>query len=239
MKSKNNIVSVITKRELKSYYTSVVSYLVTIIFTLITGISFYLTFFHNQRVELRSFFSNLPIFFAFTIPAITMRQFAEEQKSGSIETLMTLPVTETQVVLGKFFASWITSAAMLIPTLLYAATLLCFGKPDYGPVIGGYIGAIVLCAAFSAIGIFASSISRNQLISLFLALIINFVLVFLHVLLFFLPGEAVKFLSFFAIFPHFSSIARGILDTRDFVYFLTLTVFFILATIRVQESRRR
>lgn len=239
MNNKKNLISVITKREIQSYYSSIVAYLVTMIFLIITGVFFYSTFFLAKRAELRQFFSLLPLTFAVTIPAITMRLFAEEQKSGSIETLMTLPVTETQVVLGKFFASWITSAAMLIPTLFYVITLLFFGKPDFGPIIGGYAGAVILCAVYSSIGIFASSVSKNQITSLFIALAINALITFINSFLIFLPGKIVNFLSFIAIVPHFNSIARGIIDTRDIVYFLSITVIFILATIHVQEARRR
>lgn len=236
---KNNITSVITKRELKSYFTSPVAYIVTALFLITVGIFFYSTFFLNKKAELRIFFSMLPYAFTIFVPALTMRLFAEEQKTGSIETLMTLPVTETQVVLGKFFGAFITSMAMLIPTLLYVITLTFFGKPDYGPIIGGYVGAVLLCAVYSAIGTFASSITKNQIIAFFTALAISALLTLIDLFMIFIPGKVVKFLSFFSVVTHFNSVARGIIDSRDIVYLLSLTIVFILLTIKSQESRRK
>ena len=236
---KNNITAVIAKRELKSFFTSPVAYIVTALFLIAVGIFFYSTFFLNKKAELRIFFSILPYAFTVFVPALTMRLFAEEQKTGSIETLMTLPVTENQVVLGKFFAAFITSIAMLIPTLLYVITLTFFGKPDYGPIIGGYIGAILLCAAYSAIGTFASSITKNQIIAFFTALAISALLTLIDLFMIFIPGRFVKFLSFFSVVTHFNSIARGIIDSRDIIYLLSLTVVFILLTIKSQELRRK
>lgn len=236
---KNNITSVITKRELKSYFTSPVAYIVTALFLITVGIFFYSTFFLNKKAELRIFFSMLPYAFTIFVPALTMRLFAEEQKTGSIETLMTLPVTETQVVLGKFFGAFITSVAMLIPTLLYVITLTFFGKPDYGPIIGGYVGAVLLCAVYSAIGTFASSITKNQIIAFFTALAISALLTLIDLFMIFIPGKVVKFLSFFSVVTHFNSVARGIIDSRDIIYLLSLTIVFILLTIKSQESRRK
>lgn len=236
---KNNITSVITKRELKSYFTSPVAYIVTALFLITVGIFFYSTFFLNKKAELRIFFSMLPYAFTIFVPALTMRLFAEEQKTGSIETLMTLPVTETQVVLGKFFGAFITSMAMLIPTLLYVITLTFFGKPDYGPIIGGYVGAVLLCAVYSAIGTFASSITKNQIIAFFTALAISALLTLIDLFMIFIPGKVVKFLSFFSVVTHFNSVARGIIDSRDIIYLLSLTIVFILLTIKSQESRRK
>lgn len=236
---KNNITAVIAKRELKSFFTSPVAYIVTALFLIAVGIFFYSTFFLNKKAELRIFFSMLPYAFTVFVPALTMRLFAEEQKTGSIETLMTLPVTENQVVLGKFFAAFITSIAMLIPTLFYVITLTFFGTPDYGPIIGGYIGAILLCAAYSAIGTFASSITKNQIIAFFTALAISALLTLIDLFMIFIPGSFVKFLSFFSVVTHFNSIARGIIDSRDIIYLLSLTVVFILLTIKSQELRRK
>lgn len=235
---KNNLTFVITKRELKSFFTSPVAYIVTALFLIAVGIFFYSTFFLNKKAELRIFFSMLPYAFTIFIPALTMRLFAEENKTGTIETLMTLPVTETQVVNGKFFAVFITSSVMLIPTLFYVITLTFFGTPDYGPIIGGYIGAVLLCGTYSSIGIFSSSITKNQIIAFFTALAISALFTLVDLFMIFIPGKLVRFLSFFSIVTHFNSIARGIIDSRDVIYLISLTVFFILLTIKSQESRR-
>ena len=168
-----------------------------------------------------------------------MRLYSEEKKSGSIETLMTLPVTELQVVTGKFLAAFISSAIMLAPTLLYLVSILFFGKPDIGPIIGGYIGAIFLCAAFSAIGVFASSVTKNQLTAFFVAFMICIVLTMIDAFLIFLPAPIVSLLQFISANEHFTSISRGIIDTRDLIYFISLTVLFFCLTVKTQENDRK
>ncbi|MBQ5633059.1 MAG: ABC transporter permease subunit, partial [Treponema sp.] len=216
-----------------------ISYIVTGLFLIITGVMFFTTFFLQNRANMRNFFSLLPILFSFFIPALTMRLYSEEKKSGSIETLMTLPVTELQVVTGKFLAAFISSAIMLAPTLLYLVSILFFGKPDIGPIIGGYIGAIFLCAAFSAIGVFASSVTKNQLTAFFVAFMICIVLTMIDAFLIFLPAPIVSLLQFISANEHFTSISRGIIDTRDLIYFISLTALFFCLTVKTQENDRK
>lgn len=230
---------VIMKRELATYFTNPISYIVTGLFLIITGVMFFTTFFLQNRANMRNFFSLLPILFSFFIPALTMRLYSEEKKSGSIETLMTLPVTELQVVTGKFLAAFISSAIMLAPTLLYLISILFFGKPDIGPIIGGYIGAIFLCAAFSAIGVFASSVTKNQLTAFFVAFMICIVLTMIDAFLIFLPAPIVSLLQFISANEHFTSISRGIIDTRDLIYFISLTALFFCLTVKTQENDRK
>ncbi len=230
---------VIMKRELATYFTNPISYIVTGLFLIITGVMFFTTFFLQNRANMRNFFSLLPILFSFFIPALTMRLYSEEKKSGSIETLMTLPVTELQVVTGKFLAAFISSAIMLAPTLLYLVSILFFGKPDIGPIIGGYIGAIFLCSAFSAIGVFASSVTKNQLTAFFVAFMICIVLTMIDAFLIFLPAPIVSLLQFISANEHFTSISRGIIDTRDLIYFISLTALFFCLTVKTQENDRK
>lgn len=230
---------VIMKRELATYFTNPISYIVTGLFLIITGVMFFTTFFLQNRANMRNFFSLLPILFSFFIPALTMRLYSEEKKSGSIETLMTLPVTELQVVTGKFLAAFISSAIMLAPTLLYLVSILFFGKPDIGPIIGGYIGAIFLCAAFSAIGVFASSVTKNQLTAFFVAFMICIVLTMIDAFLIFLPAPIVSLLQFISANEHFTSISRGIIDTRDLIYFISLTALLFCLTVKTQENDRK
>ncbi|MCK9170096.1 MAG: ABC transporter permease subunit [Treponema sp.] len=230
---------VIMKRELGTYFTSPVAYIVTGLFLIIAGILFFATFFLQNRAELRNYFSLLPILLSFFIPALTMRIFAEEKRSGSIETLMTLPVTETDVVTGKWLAAFISTAVMIAPTLLYILPTVIFGKPDAGPVIGGFLGALFLCAAFSAIGVFASSLTKNQIIAFFTAFIICIVLTMIDQFLIFLPAQAVSVLSYISVNAHFTSISRGIIDTRDLLYFVSITVFFFYLTVITQQNERR
>ena len=236
---KNNKAIIIMKRELKSFFTAPVAYIVTGLFLIITGILFYSVFFLQNRAELRQYFSSLPILLSFFIPALTMRIIAEERRAGSIETLMTLPVTELDVVAGKYLASFLSTLIMLAPTLLYILPAVIFGSPDFGPIIGGYIGAIFLCASFTAIGIFATSVTKNQIIAFFTGFIICIVLTLIDSFLIFLPSPIVSLLSYLSASGHFTSISRGIIDTRDLIYFVSLTALFFATTVKIQQQAKK
>ena len=229
---------IIMRRELKSYFTSPIAYIVTGLFLIITGILFFTTFFLQNRAELRLLFGNLPVLLSFFVPALTMRIFAEERRVGSIETLMTLPVTEIDVVCGKYLASLLSTLAMLCPTLFYVITAEIFGSPDYGPIVGGYLGAVFLCASYTAIGIFATSITKNQIIAFFTGFITCIALTMLDSFLIFLPAKIVSVLSYISANAHFNSVARGIIDTRDLLYFASLTSLFFAMTVKSQQKSR-
>ena len=230
---------VIMSRELKAYYSGPIGYIVTALFLVINGLLFFAAFFLQNQAELRNFFSMLPVMLSFFIPAITMRVFAEEKRVGSIETLMTLPVREVDVVTGKYLAVLVESLIMIAPTLFYVITAEIFGSPDYGPIIGGYAGAIFICAAFAAIGLFSSSITKNQIIAFAVAMAICLVLTFVESFLVFLPDGIVKIFSFISASVHFGSISKGIFDTRDLLYFVSLTALFFVCTVRVEEKNKR
>jgi len=230
---------IIMKRELKSYFSGPIGYIVTGLFLIISGFIFFSTFFLQNRAELRSFFSLLPVLLSFFVPALTMRVFAEEKRVGSIETLMTLPVTETNVVAGKFLAVFIETLVMIAPTLFYVVAAEIFGEPDYGPIVGGYIGAIFLCACFVAIGLFASSATKNQIIAFFVGFVICIVLTLIDSFLVLLPASIVSTLSFLSANVHFSSIAKGIIDTRDLLYFISLGALFFVCTVKIQQQAKK
>ena len=230
---------IIMKRELKSYFSGPIGYIVTGLFLIISGFIFFSTFFLQNRAELRSFFSLLPILLSFFVPALTMRVFAEEKRVGSIETLMTLPVTETNVVAGKFLAVFIETLVMIAPTLFYVVAAEIFGESDYGPIVGGYIGAIFLCACFVAIGLFASSATKNQIIAFFVGCVICIVLTLIDSFLVLLPASIVSALSFLSANVHFSSIAKGIIDTRDLLYFISLGALFFVFTVKIQQQAKK
>ena len=235
----NSSAIIIMKRELKAYFASPVAYLVSALFLIISGIFFYFGFaylyggfFLMDRAELRAFFSALPLILSCFIPALTMRLFAEEKRAGSIETLMTLPVTELDVVTGKYLASFIGTLIMLLPTLLFIIPAEVFGSPDYGPIIGGYVGAIFLCASFT------SAITKNQIIAFLAGIAICIVLSLIDYLLMFLPSSLSAILGFLSAKSHFTSVSRGIIDTRDFIYFISLTALFFAATVKVQQAAK-
>lgn len=238
---RKNPTFVIMKRELNAYFTSPVAYIVSALFLIVCGVWFFMlnAFYLQNRAELRSFFGSLPLILSFFVPALTMRLFSEERRVGSIETLMTLPVTEVNVVLGKYFASLIGTLVMIVPTIFYVVVCESFGNPDYGPIFGGYLGTIFLAASFTAIGIFASSITKNQILAFFTGCIICVVLTLLNSMLIFLPAKVVNFLGFLSINQHFSLISRGVIDTRDLLYFISLTALFLVLTIKVQQNSKR
>lgn len=240
MKNKvKNPAVVIFKREFAAYFASPIAYIVTGLFLILAGTMFFTAFYLQNRASMRNLFQMLPLILSFFIPALTMRVYAEEKRVGSIETLYTLPVTEFDVAAGKFLATFVASAIMIAPTLLYLFGMLSFGAPDAGPVAGGYIGALFLCAAFSAIGIFASSITKNQIISFFTAFIICISLTMVSDFLIFLPAPIVGFLQFLSANEHFTSISRGIIDSRDIIYFVSLTALFFSLTVITQEKEAR
>lgn len=233
---------VIMKRELSSYFTSPVAYIVGALFLLFSGFWFFSSFFLVGRADLRDFFQTLPILFSFFIPAMTMRVISEEKRSGTMESLVTLPVTTADIVAGKYLASFVSAVVLLAPTLSYVLVCVIFAESgiDAGPIIGGYAGAVLLAAAFCAIGVFASSVTRNQIVSFFLALGICIVLTFITSFAIFIPGGfAVRFATFISSTSHFSQISRGIIDSRDVLYFLSLTAVFILLTVRVITNAKK
>jgi ABC-2 type transport system permease protein len=212
----------IFKKEFRTYFISPIAYIVISIFLLVTGWFFFTTFFIYNQANLRNFFSMLPIIFSFVIPAITMRLLAEELNIGSYETLLTLPVTFLDVVLGKFLAAVVFISAMLLPTIAYPICVAFLGQLDWGPVAGGYVGAILLGAAFAAIGIFASSLTRNQIIAFIVGVAICFSLTLIDKMLFFLPRSLLAFLVYLGADHHFQNISKGIIDSRDVLYFLSV-----------------
>ncbi|MDY6968711.1 MAG: ABC transporter permease subunit [Spirochaetota bacterium] len=229
---------IIMNKELASFFTTPVAYIVITIFLVITGWFFFSTFFLYGQAELRAFFQLLPIIFSFVIPAITMRLFSEEENSGSLEILMTLPLKTFDVVVGKFLASTVFIIIMLIPTLVYAFSISFVGSLDYGPVLGGYFGAVLLGGAYSAVGLFASSITKNQIVAFMIALVICLMLTLLDKFLFFLPASILGFVEYLGADFHFRNISRGIIDSRDLIYFLSVMIIGILVTIQILEERR-
>jgi ABC-2 type transport system permease protein len=228
----------IFRREFGTYFISPVAYIVISIFLLVTGWFFFTTFFLLDQANLRNFFSMLPVIFAFVVPAVTMRLFSEEFNVGSYETLLTLPVRGVDVVLGKFLAALAFMGAMLVPTLAYPFTVSFLGQLDWGPVVGGYIGAILLAAAYCAIGLFASSLTRNQIVAFIIGMAICFTLTLMERMLFFLPESLLGILSYIGANPHFQNISKGVIDTRDIIYFISVSFIGLYAAHLVIEEKK-
>ena len=224
-------------KEFKGYFVSPAAYIVIAIFLLVSGWFFFSTFFLFNQADLRNFFSLLPFMFAFVVPAVTMRLFSEEMKLGSYEVLMTLPVTLRQVVVGKFLAALAVVAAMLVPTLAYPLTVSLLGELDWGPVAGGYLGAVLLGGAFAAVGVFASSLTRNQIVAFIVGMAICFGMALLDRMLFFMPPQVLGAAAALGVENHFRNITKGILDSRDVLYFLSVAfVGLYAAHLSMQEK---
>jgi ABC-2 type transport system permease protein len=227
----------IFRKEFGTYFVSPIAYIVISIFLVVTGWFFFSTFFLFNQANLRNFFSLLPVTFAFVIPAVTMRLFSEELNVGSYETLLTLPVTDGDVILGKFMASVAFVAAMLVPTVAYPIFVSFLGQLDWGPVVGGYVGALFLGASFSAVGLFVSSLTRNQIIAFIGGMAICFFLTLIDKVLFFLPANLLSIFQYLGADFHFDNIAKGVLDSRDILYFLSVIFVGLYATHLAMEAK--
>ena len=184
--------------------------------------------------DLNSFFYLAPWLFLFLIPAITMKSFADEFNSGTIEILKTKPLTDWQIVLGKFFASLLLVVIALLPTLTYAYTVYQLGSPvgnlDVGSTIGSYLGLLFLASTYTAVGLFTSTLSKNQIVAFILSVFITFALFYGFDAVSSSLGNSGYALQQFGINEHFKSISRGVVDTRDIIYFISVTVFFLFIT---------
>ncbi len=231
-------IKTIAIKEFKDYFISPIAYIVISLFLIVTGWFFFSTFFIFGRADLRDFFSLLPIIFSFIIPAITMRLFSEEKNVGSYEILITMPISTMDIALGKFFAATLFTTAMLIPTISYPVFISFIGEIDPGPVIGGYIGAIFLAAAYCSLGVFASSLTRNQIIAFIIGCALCFVLTILDKLLFFMPAKIISVIEFIGANSHFTNISKGIIDSRDVLYFISVIFIFIFSTYLVMHEKK-
>jgi len=227
----------IIKKELDSYFSSPIAYIVITIYLVFTGFFFFKDFFFYNQAEMRSLFQLMPLMLCFVIPAVTMRLLSEERQSGSFEILMTLPVSSLDVALGKFFAGTIFSLVMISPTLIYLVTVVLTGSPDVGPVIGGYAGVILLSAAYTSIGLLASSFTRNQVVSFISAWAACFSLWMIDKVVYFFPSK-LGFISYLGTDYHFQNISKGIIDSRDVVYFISICVLSLMFTVKVIGERR-
>ena len=228
----------IARREAGAFFQSPMAYIVVGLFLFITAILFFPTFFIYNRAEMRGFFQALPILFSFFLPAVTMRMLAEEVKSGTLETLITLPVEPVRIIAGKYIAALLFLAAMLAPTLIYLILIAPAGGLDLGPVAGGYIGALFLGAAYAAAGLYTSAQTNNQIVAFVLSLGLCLVLTYVDKFMIFLPPVIVTFLQYFSAGYHFETISKGIIDSRSLIYFVSLSLVFLIGAVRGIEARR-
>jgi len=228
----------ILKKEFNSFFASPIAYLVIGVFLLINGLFLWIfkddfNILNAGFADLNPFFFLSPWLFLFLIPAITMKSFADELNSGTIELLKTKPVSDWQIIMGKFWASLLLVVVALIPTLTYVYTIYQLGKPtgniDFGSTIGSYMGLLFLAATYTAVGLFTSTLSKNQIVAFIIAVFITFFLYYGFDAISNSLGNDLT-IKKMGINEHFKSISRGVIDTRDLLYFLSVTVFFLYLT---------
>ena len=227
----------ILKKEFNSFFASSIAYLVIGVFLLVNGL--FLWVFNDELNVLNAGFADLTSFFYFTpwlllflVPAITMKTFSDEFQTGTIEILKTKPITNFQIVLGKFFAVVLLIMIAIIPTFTYVYSINQLGNPigniDYGSTIGSYTGLFLLASSFASIGIFSSSITKNQIAAFLTGALIIFFFYFGFDAVANLFGSLSYAVKLFGMNEHFKSISRGVLDTRDILYFFSIIVFYLL-----------
>ena len=232
-----NNINALFKRELKSYFATPVAYVFIVIFLMLMGaFTFYLGGFYELRqADLRPFFNFHPWLYLFLVPAISMRLWAEERRSGSVELLMTLPITPWQAVLGKFFAAWTFTSIALALTFPIWITVNYLGDPDNGTILAGYIGSLLMAGGFLAIGACVSAITRNQVIAFVISIVVCFGFLLsgfpmvMDLFSAWAPQIIVDTVASLSFLTHFSNISRGVIDFRDLIYFSLLIAGFLYA----------
>lgn len=246
----NNSLNIAWK-ELRVYFGSPIAYMIMALFLVVTGFLFVNSLegaFREASLRIflvgesfGGFFGNAinaTFFFLLLGPVLTMRLLAEETKLGTIELLLTAPIHDYEVVIGKFLAGFVIVAMLLAMTLYYPIVLLIFANPDPGPILSGYFGLLLLGALFISVGLFASSLTNNQIVSATIGLVILFLFWFVGEASQLVAGTPSEILQFVSVRSHFNNFARGIIDTQAVIYFLSLTAIFLFLSIRSLESRR-
>lgn len=241
-----NGLTTILKRELRAYFATPVAYVFIVIFLVLAGVAtFYMGgFYERGQADLEPFFEFHPWLYMFLIPAISMRLWSEERKAGTLELLLTLPVSLTATVVGKFLAAWAFTAVALLGTLPLWITVNYLGDPDNTVILAGYVGSLLMAGGFLAIGACISALTKNQVI----AFVVSFVICFAFNLSGFpmvidmfsawAPQAIVDVVSSFSFLTHFNSIVKGVIDLRDIVFFATLICFWLYANVLAIEINK-
>ncbi len=232
----------IFKKELRSYFSSPVGFVFIIFFILVSNAFFFFVqdFFRQGQVTMRGYFAVLPWIFLFFVPAITMRLWAEEKKMGTIELLLTMPLKETEVVFGKFLASFAFLAITLLFSLTVPITMFYLGTPDVGVILGSYVGSLFLGSAYLAIGLYISSLSENQVVAFIISLAVIFVLLLVGIAPLYLNaiGSFASVCEYVSLLSHFNNITRGVIDSRDVIYYVSVIVLFLYLNVKTIEARK-
>ena len=227
------------KKELLTYFNSPIAYIFIGVFLVVGNWLFFKWFFLIGQASMRNYFSLLPWIFLFMAPALTMRLWAEEKRSGTIEFLLTLPITNWQVVLAKFFGALVFLFLALLMTFTLPITVMTLGHADFGPILGSYLGSLLLGGSYLALGLFISSLTKNQIIAFILGVMacFGFFMVGADFVLAGAPMSLAPFMKFIGLGSHFSSIAKGVIDSKDVIYYISFMFIFLWINVRVIENR--
>jgi ABC-2 type transport system permease protein len=239
-------IGILFRRELQGYFSTPIAYVFIVIFLLLSGVfTFYLgNFFGRGQADLIAFFAFHPWLYLFLIPALSMRLWAEERKSGSIELLLTLPVSVGEAVLGKFLAAWAFTAIAVFLTFPMWITVNYLGDPDNAVILAGYFGSLLLAGGFLAIGSCISALTKNQVIAFVISVVVclAFILSGYPLVLDFFrawtPQVLLELISSFSFLTHFNAITKGVIDLRDIVYFVSLMAFWLFANVILIELKK-
>ncbi|MCD4829067.1 MAG: ABC transporter permease subunit [Candidatus Cloacimonetes bacterium] len=230
---------IVARRETRVLTHSLSFYIVIAAFLLITGFAFSSEVFVRMQANMGTMFNTVPTVYLFFIPAITMSLISREKNAGTFELLATLPLDDTEIVLGKFLAALQLVVTALMFTLIQLVTIVLLGhNVDFGPILCGYLGLIMLGGVYCAVGIFASSLTDNQIIAFITGFLILFVFFIISRFMHLAPVELLNVVQYISALHHLERMTRGVLDTRDFLYFITLTVLFLRLAIIALESRK-
>lgn len=238
-----NAVLCVAGKEFRTYFKTTVAYVFLVVFLALTGWAFFFlgNFFEQRAATLRDMFNFLPWSFLFVVPAVCMKMWAEERKIGTFETLLTMPLSEAQIVLGKFVAAFGLVAVALALTfpLPIIVGMTAAASVDAGPIVGGYIGALFLGAAYVAICLFASAITESQIVAFILGAFFAFVLALIGspTVADVFPPSIGEFLQLLSLQTHFSNIERGVVDSRDVLYYLSVLTFFLMLNVAAVKRR--
>lgn len=229
----------IVAREFAAYFNSPIAYVFAAVFLVVTNFLFFQNFFLTGQATLRSWFGLLPWLFLLLAPAITMRAWAEEKKSGTMEFLLTLPIRDFEVVLAKFFSGLFFLLLTLALSFTLPVTIAVLGDIDTGTVIAGYVGGVLLGAMYLSFGLFVSSLTKNQIVAFLLSLSGLFIIFFIgsNNVLSFVTGPLASALQFVSSATHFNSVVKGIFDTRDIIYYVSFTALFLYLNVQSIGSR--
>ncbi|TME93573.1 MAG: ABC transporter permease [Chloroflexi bacterium] len=230
----------VSVRELRSYFLSPLAYVVIALFLALSGYLFALILANGREASLRGLVQNVSVLYLFIVPAISMRLLAEEQRTGTVELLLTNPVQEWEIVTGKFLASVMLVLVMLGLTLLFPLFLFIYGNPDRGPIITGYVGIFLQAAAFLSIGLWASSLTQNQIVAAIVSFALLLILWLSENLGQFLGGTIGSIISYASVITHFQSFPQGVIQSNDVIYYLSLVLAgIVLSTLSLQSRRYR